>query len=65
MKQPILILWLSAITLFSCTDPQIIGLEIQPEGDKISISSTNNDSPFTALTKKVDSVRSARLHMLC
>ena len=60
MKQPILILWLSAITLFSCTDPQIIGLEIQPEGDKISISSTNNDSPFTALTKKVDSVRSSQ-----
>ena len=60
MKQPILLLWLSAITLFSCTDPQIIGLEIQPEGDKITISSTNNNSPFTALTKKVDSVRSSQ-----
>ncbi|MBL6664118.1 MAG: DUF4270 family protein [Flavobacteriales bacterium] len=60
MKQPILLLWLSAITLFSCTDPQIIGLEIQPEGDKITISSTSNNSPFTALTKKVDSVRSTK-----
>ena len=60
MKQPILLFWLSAITLFSCTDPQIIGLEIQPEGDKITISSKSNDSPFTALTKKVDSVRSSQ-----
>ncbi len=60
MKQPILLLWLSAITLFSCTDPQIIGLEIQPEGDKINISSTSNNSPFTAMTKKVDSVRSSQ-----
>ena len=55
MKQPILFLWLSVITLFSCTDPQIIGLEIQPVGDKITISSISDDSPFTALTKKVDS----------
>ena len=60
MKQPILLLWLSAIALFSCTDPQIIGLEIQPEGDKITISSSSNNSPFTALTKKVDSVRSSQ-----
>ena len=57
MKQSILLLWLSAITLFSCTDPQIIGLEIQPESDKITISSLDENSPFTAMTKKVDSVR--------
>ena len=60
MKQPILLLWLSAITLISCTDPQIIGLEIQPEGEKITISSASNDSPFTVFTKKVDSVRSSQ-----
>ena len=60
MKQFNLILWLSAFSFFSCTDPQIIGLEIQPEADKITISSLNNDSPFTASTKKVDSVRSSQ-----
>ena len=60
MKQPLLLFWLSAITLLSCTDPQLIGLEIQPEGDKITISSTSHDSPFTVLTKKVDSVLSSQ-----
>ena len=58
MKQPILLLWLSAITLFSCTDPQIIGLEIQPESDRITISSFDDNNPFAVTTQKVDSVRS-------
>ena len=60
MKQSVLILCISVFSFFSCTDPQIIGLEIQPEGDKITISSLSNNSPFIASTKKVDSVRSGQ-----
>ena len=60
MKQYILLIWLSAVTLSSCTDPQLIGLEVQPESDKITVSSSNNDSPFTTSTNKVDSVPSSQ-----
>ena len=35
-------------------------LRYNRKGDKITISSLSDDSPFTALTKKVDSVRSSQ-----
>ena len=60
MKQFILFFGLCAFLLFSCTDPQIIGLEIQPESDRITISSIDDNSPFSMVTKKVDSVRSGQ-----
>tara|TARA_B100001109_G_C18831495_1_gene459783 strand:- start:179 stop:1402 length:1224 start_codon:yes stop_codon:yes gene_type:complete len=41
----------------SCTDPQVIGLEVQPESDKISISSLDDSNPFSLATKSADSVR--------
>lgn len=46
--------------MISCTDPQVIGLEIQPEGEKITLFSTSDNAPFTSLTKKIDSVRSSQ-----
>ena len=52
--------WLFVISMISCTDPQVIGLEIQPEGEKITIFSTSDNAPFTSVTKKVDSVRSSQ-----
>ena len=52
--------WLFVISMISCTDPQVIGLEIQPEGEKITIFSTSDNAPFTSATKKVDSVRSSQ-----
>ena len=60
MKQSIPFFWLCALILFSCTDPQIIGLEIQPDSDRITISSIDENSPFSMATKKVDSVRSGQ-----
>ena len=48
-----------AIALFSCTDPDLIGLEIQPQSDMITINSLNNDGAFLSLTSIVeDSVKS-------
>ncbi|MBL6658466.1 MAG: DUF4270 family protein [Flavobacteriales bacterium] len=49
----------SLVTLLiaSCTDPQVIGLEVQPESDKISISSLDDSNPFSLTTKSADSVR--------
>ena len=61
MKQSIPFFWLCALILFSCTDPQIIGLEIQPDSDRITISSIDENSPFSMATKKVDSVRSGQI----
>ena len=52
--------WLFVISMISCTDPQVIGLEIQPEGEKITLFSTSDNAPFTSLTKKIDSVRSSQ-----
>jgi len=60
MKHIFFLSWLCIIFFYSCTDPQVIGLEIQPETDKITISSLNDDSPFIASTQKVDSVRSSQ-----
>ena len=48
---------LSAVLISSCTDPQVIGLEVQPESDRITISSLDNSQPFTLTTKSADSVR--------
>ena len=48
-----------AVALFSCTDPDLIGLEIQPETDRITISTLENDGAFLSLTSTVeDSVKS-------
>ena len=38
-----------AIALFSCTDPDLIGLEIQPQSDKITINTLDNDGAFLSL----------------
>lgn len=48
---------LSAFLVTSCTDPQRIGLEVQPESDKIVISSLDDSNPFSITTKSADSVR--------
>jgi len=48
---------LFALVVSSCTDPQLIGLEVQPESDRISISSLDDSNPFSLNTKSADSVR--------
>ena len=53
-----LIVWsLFLTTIFSCTDPDLIGLEIQPDGDKITLSSFSQSPEFTLSSMKGDSVR--------
>lgn len=48
-----------AIALFSCTDPDLIGLEIQPESDKITLSTLYEDGAFLSLSSiEEDSVKS-------
>ena len=42
--------------LFSCTDPNTIGLEVQPASDKI-ILGNNNLNDFDVLTQSEDSIR--------
>ena len=48
---------LLATALFSCTDPDLIGLEVQPESDKITISSLNQENIFTVQSIEEDSIR--------
>ena len=60
IKQALLLFLFFSALITSCTDPQVIGLEIQPEGDRILISSYDNNSPFIPSTQKVDSVRSSQ-----
>ena len=43
--------------LFSCTDPDLIGLEVQPESDRITISSLNQENVFTVQSIEEDSIR--------
>ena len=57
MKKTLLLFCVSLFMLFSCTDPQTIGLEVQPESDKITLTSFDDNNPFTLQTKIVDSVR--------
>lgn len=53
-----LILWsFAAMTFFSCTDPDLIGLEIQPEGDKITLSTYDQTPTFSLRSEKGDSIR--------
>mgnify|MGYP006139586749 FL=1 len=40
----------------ACTDPNLIGLEVQPESDNIIISSVNFEG-ITSSTESVDSIR--------
>ncbi len=49
MKYNFLSLSLIITTFFSCTDPQTIGLELQPEGDKIVVSSLSDDNSLISL----------------
>ena len=58
MKNKFLLLGVLINALYSCTDPQIIGLEIQPESDKITISSLDQNNPFLLSAQSIDSVRS-------
>lgn len=51
-------LFICVCLIFSCTDPQTIGLEVQPTSDKIVISTIDDSSPFSLQTNTVDSVRS-------
>lgn len=48
-----------SLVLFSCTDPDLIGLEIQPESDQIVITTNSHDGIFfTELSSvKEDSIR--------
>ena len=48
---------LLATALFSCTDPDLIGLEVQPESDRITISSLNQENVFTVQSIEEDSIR--------
>ena len=48
---------LLATALFSCTDPDLIGLEVQPESDRITISSLNQENVFTVQSMEEDSIR--------
>ena len=62
MNEPFFMKYLFLFSLFSiivvsCTDPQVIGLEVQPESDKISISSLDDSNPFSLATISADSVR--------
>lgn len=48
-----------SLALFSCTDPDLIGLEIQPQSDRITITTLDNDGAFLSLSSTVeDSVKS-------
>lgn len=48
---------LLATSLFSCTDPDLIGLEVQPESDKIVLSSLDEQQVFTLSSIAQDSIR--------
>jgi hypothetical protein len=45
------------MALYSCTDPDLIGLEIQPDGDKITLTSFDQNPPFTLSSVAGDSIR--------
>ena len=51
-------LFLCVCLFFACTDPQLIGLEVQPTSDRITISTLDESSPFSLHTIALDSVRS-------
>ena len=46
-----------AIALFSCTDPDLIGLEIQPQSDRITISSLTESNVFSLTSTLEDSIK--------
>ncbi len=56
MKRYFLLSTIICLIMFGCTDPNSIGLEIQPPSDYISISSTNFDG-FSTSTESEDSLR--------
>ncbi|MBC8266945.1 MAG: DUF4270 family protein [Flavobacteriales bacterium] len=59
MNKYISTFYFCAITLiFSCTDPNLIGLEVQPPSDGISVSLTSNKNNLKLSTISEDSLRS-------
>lgn len=48
---------LLATALFSCTDPDLIGLEVQPESDKIVLSTLDEQQVFALFSVAQDSIR--------
>lgn len=48
---------LLATALFSCTDPDLIGLEVQPESDKIVLSTLDEQQVFSLSSVAQDSIR--------
>ena len=57
MNKIILLSLIIGLIAVSCTDPNIIGLEVQPTSDNIIISSANFEG-FTSSTEPEDSLRS-------
>ena len=47
----------ASIIIFSCTDPNIIGLEVQPPSDAIIIDSKSDLIQFNMFTESTDSIR--------
>jgi len=52
---------LIGLIMTSCTDPNLIGLEVQPESDNIIISSANFEG-ITSSTESIDSMPTSRLY---
>ena len=50
-----------SLIIASCTDPNIIGLEVQPESDKIIINDTSNFSWQESQTEIQDSINTTKL----
>lgn len=57
LMKHLIFLMLSLGLITACTDPQVIGLEVQPESDRITISSLDQATPFNLSTKSLDSIR--------
>ena len=47
-----------SILFFSCTEPNVIGLEVQPLSDRIIINQSNTLLNFDIITESEDSLRS-------
>jgi len=50
--------FISLLLIFSCTDPNLIGLEVQPPSDGIKITLTNEEKKLLLTTVSEDSLRS-------
>ena len=61
MKKTSLLAFVLGLIISSCTDPDLIGLEIQPESDNIIISSTSFQE-ISSSTESVDSMPTSALY---